>query len=234
MQDKRKLKRLAIQGAAPATSAAVAAARATVLPDGYLDVPGGRLAAVVTYLEMNAPPDAAALEASANPRYRMRLVPAPDVAWYRALFRAVGEQWLWFSRLQLSDQELTAILHDPRVGVYALSSLRLDGQWEDQGLLELDGRIAGEVEITFFGVAPKLIGRGAGPLMLRFALEQAWVEGVNRVHLHTCTLDHPHALGFYLRHGFRAWKRAVEIAPDPRLTGEIPFEAGAEIPLIEP
>jgi GNAT superfamily N-acetyltransferase len=203
-----------------------------VLPDGYLDVPAGRLAAVVTYLEMTAPPDWAALELQANPRYRMRLVPSPELAWYRALFRAVGAQWLWFSRLQLSDQELKAILHDPRVGVYALSSLRLDGQWEDQGLLELDGRIAGEVEITFFGVASKLIGRGAGPLMMRFALEQAWVEGVRRVHLHTCTLDHPRALGFYLRHGFRAWKRAVEITPDPRITGDVPFEAGAEIPLI--
>jgi GNAT superfamily N-acetyltransferase len=232
------MRKVAIQKAAPVAAALVeavtASARARLLPDGYVDVPAGRLAAVVTYLEMTSPPELPAELAAANPRYRMRRVERPEPEWYRALFRAVGERWLWFSRLRMSEAELTGILHDPRVGVYALSSLRLDGRWEDKGLLELDGRVPGEVEIVFFGVTQELIGRGAGPLMMRFALEQAWVEGVRRVHLHTCTLDHPRALAFYLRHGFRAWKRAVEIAPDPRLTGDASAEACAEIPLIAP
>ena len=41
--------------------------------------------------------------------------------------------------------------------------------------------------------------------------------GVARVHVHTCSLDHPAALPAYLRAGFTAYERAFESFPDPRL-----------------
>jgi GNAT superfamily N-acetyltransferase len=237
MPEKPRTKRAAVCKAAPVAAAAVAAvatARARSLPDGCVDVPAGRLAAVVTYLEMTAPPPPVETPPGASLRYRMRHVAEPDAGWYRTLFRAVGQRWLWCSRLRLADKELRSIIHNPHVGVYALASLRLDGRWEDKGLLELDGRIPGEVEIALLGVTPDLIGRGAGSVMLRYALQQAWVEGVHRVHLHTSTLDHPRALSLLQRHGFRAWKRGLEISPDPRVTGEYPLDASNDVPLIVP
>ena len=77
------------------------------------------------------------------------------------------------------------------------------------------------VEIVFFGVVPELVGHGAGGWLMRRGLETIWAEGPSRVWLHTCTLDHPRAVGFYLKHGFRAYRRAIEVADDPRLVGRI-------------
>jgi ketosteroid isomerase-like protein len=64
------------------------------------------------------------------------------------------------------------------------------------------------------------------------ALTRAWRDGITRVHVHTCTLDHPAAVAFYVRSGFVPYKREVEVAPDPRLTGELPPSAGAHAPVL--
>jgi ribosomal protein S18 acetylase RimI-like enzyme len=54
------------------------------------------------------------------------------------------------------------------------------------------------------------------------------------VWVHTCTLDHPSALGFYRRHGFTAIGRAVETFTDPRVLGVLPMDAAPQIPLLTP
>ena len=56
--------------------------------------------------------------------------------------------------------------------------------------------------------------------------------GVERVWVHTCTLDGPSALGFYIRSGFTPFARAVEIFPDPRVLGLLPRETAPQIPLL--
>jgi GNAT superfamily N-acetyltransferase len=204
-----------------------APATLTVLADGYTDLPKGTLATLVTYLEMTAPVSPRA----ARPVTGLRLdrVHDPDLAWYRRLYARIGEDWLWFSRRLLSDPALREILTDPAVEVHAL---RQGG--DDLGLLELDGRTPGEVEIAFFGLVPEAIGSGAGRHLMNEALRLAWARpGVRRVWLHTCAFDHPDALPFYRRSGFRAYKRALEIGPDPRLTGVLPRTAAPQIPLVE-
>lgn len=197
------------------------------LRDGYHDVPAGKLATVVTYLEMTEPPPARPLPDP--PGVGLRRVERPEPGWYRDLFRRVGSDWLWFSRLVLPEPELLAVIHDPRVEVHALT---VDGR--DEGLLELDRREPPDVELAFFGLTPAVIGRGAGRWLMARALELAWRDRPRRFWVHTCTLDHPAALGFYLRSGFRAYKRAIEIEDDPRLTGLLPRHAAPWLPLVEP
>jgi hypothetical protein len=50
--------------------------------------------------------------------------------------------------------------------------------------------------------------------------------------LHTCTLDHPRALQFYMRSGFRPFRRQILITDDPRLTMGFPTGAAPHVPLI--
>jgi hypothetical protein len=52
--------------------------------------------------------------------------------------------------------------------------------------------------------------------------------------VHTCTLDHPGALAFYIRSGFRPFRRQIEISEDLRITGEAPRSASPHVPPIEP
>jgi len=194
--------------------------------NGYHDVPPGKLAAVVTYLEMTAPPERP--PAPERPDLGLAPLPRHDLAGYRDLFRCVGADWLWFSRLLMPDEELRAICEDPAVEAYALQQ---DGR--AIGLLELDGRTPGEVELAYFGVVPEAVGTGAGRWLMDRAVELAFAKRPRRFWVHTCTLDHPAALGFYLRSGFQPYGRAVEIADDPRLAGALPREAAPSIPLID-
>ncbi|MDE2305501.1 MAG: GNAT family N-acetyltransferase, partial [Gammaproteobacteria bacterium] len=148
--------------------------------------------------------------------------------WYRELFARIGTPWLWFSRLRMPPEELRAIITHPDVEIHAFA---IDGR--DEGLLELDFRESGECELAFFGVTAAAQGTGAGRLLMNRAIERAWARPIGRFWVHTCTLDHPAALGFYLRSGFRAYARRVEVADDPRLAGLAPREAAPQIPIIE-
>src|SRR5262245_11888085 len=158
--------------------------------DGYTDLPPGKIANVVTYLEMFAPPTSATEPDRADLVFRR--VSDPDVGWYRATIRSIGEKWLWFSPLVMPEAKLAALLRNPLLQVHTLER---DG--ETVGIAELDRRIAGEVEVSFFGVAESEIGTGAGRLLMNRALEKAFRSGTRRVWLHTCTFDHPAAVRFY-------------------------------------
>ena len=201
-----------------------------MLPDGYSDVPAGKLAAVVTSLEMKAPP---AGRTDAEPAgVTLERIEKPDIAWYRDLYRRIGADWIWASRLAMAETDLAAILHHPDVEVYAVMK---DGRGE--GLLELDFREAGVCELAFFGLTPATIGNGTGRWLMNRAIARAWSREetpIGRFWVHTCTLDSPQALGFYMRSGFTPVKRQVEIFDDPRLTGILPETAAAQVPLIRP
>jgi GNAT superfamily N-acetyltransferase len=193
--------------------------------DGYHDLPPGKLANVVTYLEMRRLP--ANLAAPTMSEYAIRLVEKPDLSWYRRLYREIGERWLWFSRLRMSDDELRGILHHPAVDVFAPSR-----GGPDVGLLEFDRRSFPDIELSFFGVTPDLIGKGAGRALLAHCLPLEWQHEPRRIWLHTCTADHPGALAFYMKFGFVPYKRAIEIAEDPRVTGDIPRSAAPHVPIL--
>lgn len=197
----------------------------TGLADGYHPVSPGKLASVVTSLEMRA-------RAPARPEpvdlgLTLRRVPAPSAEWYSALYGRMGRDWLWFARLSMSEAALLAIIHDPKVGVFALER---DGA--EVGLLELDFRKPGEAEIAYFAVASELQGGSAGRWLMNRALEIAWAEPIDRLWVHTCTLDHPAALDFYRRSGFVPFRREIELADDPRLTGALPPGAAPQAPVL--
>ncbi|MGH6729424.1 MAG: GNAT family N-acetyltransferase [Sphingomicrobium sp.] len=189
----------------------------------YTPVADGELAAVVTFLEMRAAPDFAVPPSPLS----LRRIERPAADDYRALFRLIGSPWLWFSRLPLDDSALTAIIHDPLVELYIVE----DGGPEAVGMIELDLRERGACELAFIGLVPALSGLGHGRWLLGQALRLAWREGVDRVHVHTCTLDHPAALPAYRRAGFELIGRAVETFPDPRLAGILPATSAPQVPL---
>jgi GNAT superfamily N-acetyltransferase len=197
------------------------------IDDGYSLVRPGKIASVVTCLEMTERPASKPRHSSGGTLALYRL-DRPDIDAYRDLFRRVGQDWMWFSRLVMPDERLREIISDPKVEVYALR----DGAAEI-GLLELDFREEGQCELAFFGVVPEAIGRGAGRFLMDQAIAKAWARPIRRFWVHTCSFDHPSALGFYRRSGFRPYAFAVEVHDDPRLTGHLPRTAAPQIPIIE-
>ncbi len=190
----------------------------------YDPIRDGDLAAVVTFLEMDERP---AIEIPPSP-LSLHRIERPDPEDYRELFRRVGAPWLWFSRLIMNDAQLRSIIHDPGMELFAVT----DEGGEQVGMLELDYREVGQCELSFVGLMPELSGQGHGRWLLAEALRLAWRDGIERVHVHTCALDHPAALRAYVRAGFIPYKRAIERFPDPRLLGILPRDCAPQSPVL--
>ena len=192
----------------------------------FAPIAKGEIGAIVTSLEMRNKPSLRALPAT---DLRLERWPNPTADKYRTLYRRIGEPWLWFSRLTLDDAELCRIIHDPKVRIWAV----IDQRGVELGIVELDFRESGQCEIAFFGLVPELTGKGHGKWLMAMALQFGWSEpGVERIWVHTCTLDAPGALNFYINSGFTPYQRQVETFVDPRLIGLIPSDAAPQIPVI--
>jgi GNAT superfamily N-acetyltransferase len=187
-----------------------------------VEIPAADLGTVVTFLEMTERPRPRPLPASP---LRLEHWRSPDPAKYRELFRRVGGRWLWYSRLAMDDATLTASIAE----VHAVT----DPRGVEVGMIELDFSGPGECLIRFLGLAPELAGKGHGRWLFAQVLALAWRPRVRRVHVNTCSLDHPAALPSYLKAGFRTYKRAFESFPDPRLTGLLPQDIAPQIPVLK-
>jgi GNAT superfamily N-acetyltransferase len=151
----------------------------------------------------------------------------PPLDWYRSIFRRAGAQWLWFSRLEMTDDQLAAALHNPNIEFFLAEC-----EGSEIGIAELDRSQPPNVEITSFALFSEAIGKSLGRPFMAQLLDRAWSHTTNRVWLHTCNLDGPSALSFYMKLGFRPYKRAIEVADDPRLRGILPEDAAPQVPII--
>ena len=94
---------------------------------------------------------------------------------------------------------------------------------------------AGPARAPELATRPRPLWEAVAPrveALLAESVRLAWRDGVRRVQVHTCTLDHPAALGAYRRAGFVPIKRSIERFPDPRLLGILPKDCAPQVPLL--
>ena len=87
--------------------------------DGFFDIPPGKVAAVVTYLQMFQPPPTR--PGPFDESWILKRAEFPSLEDYRLFFRQVGQDWLWYSRLELDDDELSGILGHPLYETYVFT-----------------------------------------------------------------------------------------------------------------
>jgi GNAT superfamily N-acetyltransferase len=192
------------------------------LPNGYYKLPPGKLANACTYLEMTVPPPLIAATSGAS----LERLSGGDVERFRRLYRDVGKDWLWASHLNKSSAEMTAYLDAPARDTFAVVAGPFDA-----GLLQLQYE-AGTAEIVYIGLVEKAAGRGLGRWLIEQAIARAFAKPVQRLWLHTCNFDHPKALAFYQRAGFRIYATGFEIMDDPRAQGLLPPDAAPHVPRV--
>jgi GNAT superfamily N-acetyltransferase len=139
-------------------------------------------------------------------------IPCPELN--RFLYTAVGTGWWWYSRLAWDYSRWWAYLDRPGLETWIAS---VSGT--PAGYFELERQEGGNVELAYFGLLPGFIGQGLGGALLTAAITRAWDMGAGRVWVHTCTLDHPHALSNYQARGFRIFRTEenTEDLPDEPL-----------------
>lgn len=145
---------------------------------------------------------------------RVMCMNTPDVAFYRFLYSAIGQQWRWRDRLSCSDQEIKVLLTEQGTSVHVLY---VGGA--PAGYIELAERREGRsavlysTEIAYFGLRPEYMGRGLGRHLLSHGIAYAWNKGTQRLWVQTSNLDGPYALKNYLKRGFKIYR--VERQPMP-------------------
>ncbi len=195
------------------------------LPDGYHEIPPGKLVNVATCLEMRGPPQRALM--SFPSELTLKRFDPTDLAGFRKVFAAVGADLMWFSRHVMADEKLAGILANPAIESFAFRR-------GDQllGILELNFDDMPNCELAFFGLVPDAIGGGVGRALMDESIRRAWSKPTSRYWVHTCTYDSPLALPFYIRSGFTPYTRMIELHDDPRLQGKLPVTASPQIPML--
>ena len=123
----------------------------------------------------------------------------------RFLYQYVGAPWDWTEKLSWSDQRWQDYAEADNLRTWLAYS-----EGSPAGYFELQRQDGDAVEIRYFGLAPAFLGRGFGGFLLTRAIECAWDWGpVQRVWVHTCSLDHPSALANYEARGMRQYKTEV-------------------------
>ena len=196
------------------------------LPDGYYELPKGKLANVVTCLEMLSKPPEKDINLQGD--FSLRRFTGKDLTPFRTLFKDIGEDLMWFSRLFMTDEKLIGILDNPQIESYALCKNETP-----IGLLELNFADMPNCELAFFGLTKAAIGLGLGRTLMNIATTKAWEKPINRFWVHTCHFDHPTAVAFYKRSGFTPYCLMVEVHDDPRKTGHMAKTASPNVALIE-
>jgi GNAT superfamily N-acetyltransferase len=192
--------------------------------NGYHKLPPGKLANAVTWLEIDAP---APQGVAALPGLTLRRLKPADAALFHTLFREIGRDWLWSGLINKPEAEIAARLARTDI----ISFAALDGE-TPVGMLDLE--LTGEgAEVVYFGFVPSFIGRGAGAWLMDEAKRICREQGVGRLWLHTCNFDHPKAVAFYQRQGFRITAVGYEIMDDPRALGLLPKDAAPQVPFVE-
>lgn len=122
------------------------------------------------------------------------------------LYSLIGESWQWFDKLKDSQMQWQTHVEREQLRTWVAYY-----RGTIAGYFELEIADSGDVEILYFGLAPKFIGQGFGGYLLSTAIKHAWqLCHAKRVWLHTCSLDHPRALANYQSCGFRLYKQQIE------------------------
>lgn len=196
------------------------------LSDGFTDIPPGKIAAIATVLERTEPPREDELAVEERPGWSFARIERPEIDWYVDLLRRVGSNHLWYQRLIQSPEEIAEKIAGPTTVVHALL---VDGRAE--AIAEMDVSQENAAELVYFGVTPGLVGTGAARFMMARLLAFAFSLPIDRLWLHTNTIDHPKAMAFYRRFGFVPVRQMLELADDPRLTGLFSREAAPQVPM---
>jgi len=153
-----------------------------------------------TFLEMNAPGELIPKH-SADPEFVIKEAVVKQWQFNKFLYHWVGHDWEWINRAHWSDAQWWDYAENDNLRTFIGYK-----QGSPVGYYELQWQDGANVELVYFGLTPKFIGKGYGGPLLSSAITVAWEWGARRVWVHTCDLDHPAALANYLARGFKIYK----------------------------
>ena len=117
-------------------------------------------------------------------------------------YKEIGKNHKWTDRLSWSDKNWINYINNSSVVTYILKNKEdLVGYFEQNFNTQKL-----ECEIAYFGILKEYFGKKLGGYLLSEAIKKSFEKNSKRVWVHTCSLDHKHALNNYLSRGMKIFQ----------------------------
>jgi len=153
------------------------------------------------YLEINSIQD---LKKVIEPEgsYSLELLDPVNFQLNKFFYRNIGKKHKWIDRLVWTDAQWIDYVSNKNVKTYVFKFKNdLAGFFE---LISHDDKK--EVEIAYFGLLEEFQNKKLGSYLLSEAIQKSFNRGIDRVWVHTCSLDHKNALNNYIARGMKIFK----------------------------
>ena len=137
--------------------------------------------------------------------YSLILVDPMNFQLNKFFYKNVGKKHKWVDRLLWSEEQWINYVSNRNVKTYVLKK-------KDNfvGFFELITHLENnEVEIAYFGILEEYQNKKLGSFLLSEAIKKSFKKNINRVWLHTCSLDHKNALNNYIARGMKIFKEEI-------------------------
>ena len=137
--------------------------------------------------------------------YTLNLIDPNNFQLNKFFYKNIGKKHKWVDRLIWNEQKWIDYVSSKKVKTYVLKN-----KDDLVGFFELIFHFEKkEVEIAYFGILEEYQNKKLGSFLLSEAIKRSFDENVNRVWLHTCSLDHKNALNNYIARGMRIFKSEI-------------------------
>ena len=157
-----------------------------------------------SYLEINSLQD---LKEVSQPSkdYSIKLLNPINFQLNKFFYKNIGKKHKWVDRLTWTESQWIDYVSSKKVNTYVF-------KYKDDlaGFFELVFHLEKkEVEIAYFGLLEEFQDKKLGSYLLYQAIRKSFIENINRVWVHTCSLDHKNALNNYIARGMKVFKTEI-------------------------
>ena len=153
------------------------------------------------YLEINSIQDL--IEATKpDENYSLSLLEPTDFQLNKFFYKNIGKKHKWVDRLVWTEAQWIDYVSNKKVSTYILKfKNNLAGFFE---LISHEEKK--EIEIAYFGLLEEFHNKKLGSFLLSEAIKKSFKDSIERVWVHTCSLDHKNALNNYVARGMKIFK----------------------------
>ncbi len=137
--------------------------------------------------------------------YFLSLIDPINFQLNKFFYKSIGKNHKWVDRLIWNEQKWIDYVSSEKVKTYVLKN-----KDDLVGFFELIFHFEKkEVEIAYFGILEEYQNKKLGSFLLSEAIKKSFDQKINRVWLHTCSLDHKNALNNYIARGMKIFKSEI-------------------------
>ena len=139
--------------------------------------------------------------------YSINLLDPINFQLNKFFYKNIGKKHRWVDRLVWMESKWIDYVSDKKVKTYVFKHKN-----DLAGFFELIFHFEKkEVEIAYFGLLEEFQNKKLGSYLLSEAIKISFENNINRVWLHTCSLDHKNALNNYISRGMKIFKSEIVI-----------------------